>query len=237
LIESIGLMPTVQLKVADLPRQSGLNAQSEDSVGELITKALGQRPDLVAKLANVRSKEYEIRRIHAEYYPKVTLDTHLTETDLQVSVAKSDYFGGTRPTFGAFLTMNVPIFDGFARRHKLDMAEADLHQAENELAGARDSAARDVWKAYTDYRTALKKQDAAEKLVTASKSAFDAVLESYKQGLSTYPEVVSTERNLTTALATRHDTLAAIYTSQAALALSVGDLARPAPPLVRRPRR
>src|SRR5881227_3739910 len=46
LIESIGLLPTVTLKVADLPRQSGLNAQSEDSVGELITKALGQRPDL-----------------------------------------------------------------------------------------------------------------------------------------------------------------------------------------------
>ena len=33
-----------------------------------------------------------------------------------------------------------------------------------------------MWKAYTGYRTALKKQDAAEKLVTASKSAFDAVL-------------------------------------------------------------
>jgi len=237
LFESIGLMPTVTLKVADLPAKSGVDAGTEDSVGELITKALSQRPDLVAKLANARSKEYEIRRIRSEYYPKVTLDAHVSETELQVSVKNSPYFGGADYTLGAFLTMEVPIFDGFARRHKLDMAEADLHQAENELAGARDSAARDVWKAYTDYRTALKKQDAAEKLVTASKSAFDAVLESYKQGLSTYPEVVTTERNLTTALATRHDTLAAIYTSQAALALSVGDLARPAPPLVRRPRR
>src|ERR1700751_5446451 len=174
LIESIGLMPMVQLKVADLPEQSGLDAGTQDSMGESITKALAQRPDLVAKLANVRSKEYEIRKIRAEYYPKVTLDTHFSETDLQVSVAKSDYFGGTRPTFGAFLTMNVPIFDGFARRHKLDMAEADLHLAENELAGARDSAARDVWKAYTGYRTALKKQEAAEKLLIASKSALDA---------------------------------------------------------------
>ena len=237
LIESIGLLPTVTLKVADLPAKSRADAQTEDSVGDLITKALAQRPDLVAKLANVRSKEYEIRKVRAEYYPKVTLDTHFTETDLQVSVAKSDYFGGTRPTFGAFLTMNVPIFDGFARRHKLDMAEADLHQAENELAGARDSAARDVWKAYTGYRTALKKQDAAEKLVAASKSAFDAVLDSYKQGLSTYTEVVTAERNLTAALATSHDTQSAIYTTQAALALSVGDLARPAPPLVRKPRR
>ena len=237
LIESIGLMPTVSLKVADLPETSHLTAQTADSVGELITKALSQRPDLVAKLANVRSKEQEILKVRAEYYPKVTLDAHASETELDVKIANSDFFGGARPTFGAFLTMNVPIFDGFARRHKLDIAEADLHQAENELAGARDSAAREVWKAYTDYRTALRKQDAAEKLLTASKSAFDAVLESYKQGLSTYPEVVSTERNLTAALATSHDTQAAIYTSQAALALSVGDLARPAAPLVRKPRR
>src|SRR5262245_53485627 len=227
LTESIGLLPTVSLKVADLPETSHVNAQGAESVSELMTKALSQRPDLVAKLANVRSKEYEIRKIRAEYYPKVTLDAHFSETDLQVSVAKSDYFGGTRPTFGAFLTMNVPIFDGFARRHKLDIVEADLHQAENELAGARDSAARDVWKAYTGFKTALKKQDAAEKLLTASKSAFDAVLESYKQGLSTYTEVVTAERKFSAALATSHDTQAAIYTTQAALALSVGDLARP----------
>jgi outer membrane protein TolC len=237
LIESIGLLPNVSLKVADLPEKSHLNAQTEESVGDLITKALAQRPDLVAKLANVRSKEYEIRQIRAEYYPKVTLDAHASETELQVSIANSDFFGGARPTFGVSLNAEVPIFDGFARRHKLDMAEADLHQAENELAGARDSAAREVWKTYTDYRTALKKQDAAEKLLTASKSAFDAVLDSYKQGLSTYTEVVTAERNLTAALATSHDTQAAIYTTQAALALSVGDLARPTRPVVKQPRR
>ena len=152
LIESIGLLPTVSLKVADLPEKSHLDTQTADSVGELITKALSQRPDLVAKLANVRAKEQEILRTRAEYYPKVTLDAHGSETELDVSIANSDFFGGARPTFGAFLTMNVPIFDGFARRHKLDIAEADLHQAENELAGARDSAAREVWKAYTDYK-------------------------------------------------------------------------------------
>src|SRR5438105_733284 len=237
LIESIGLLPTVPLKVADLPEKSNVGAAAEGPVDELIAKALSQRPDLVAKLADVHSKEQEIRKIRAEYYPKVTLDAHVSETELDVSIANSDFFGGARPTLGVLLNAEVPIFDGFARRHKLDMAEADMHQAENELAGARDSAAREVWKAYTDYKTALKKQDAAEKLLTASKSAFDAVLDSYKQGLSAYPDVASAERNLTAALATSHDTQAAIYTSQAALALSVGDLARPAPPLVRRPRR
>src|SRR6266513_2521376 len=94
LMESIGLLPTVSLKVADLPEQSHRNRQTADSVGELITKALSQRPDLVAKLANVRAKEQGILKVRAEYYPKVTLDAHVSETELDVSVAKSDYFGG-----------------------------------------------------------------------------------------------------------------------------------------------
>jgi outer membrane protein len=237
LIESLGLLPTVPLKVADLGQSSPVE-HADRSVDELITKALSHRPDLVAKLANVYAKQDEIRRVRAEYYPKILLDAHISETELDVSIAGSKYFGDNQPTWGAFITMNVPIFDGFARRHKMEAAEADLHVAQNELAGARDSAVREVWKAYTDFKTALRKQDSAAKLVTASQNAFDAVLESYKNGLSTYPEIVSAQRNLTSARSVGHDTQSAIFTAATALALSTGDLARPTarplrPPAVR----
>jgi outer membrane protein len=121
----------------------------------------------------------------------------------------------------------VPIFDGFARDRQMDMAKAELRASENELAGARDSAVREVWKAYTDFKTALRKQESAAKLVTASQNAFDAVLESYKNGLSTYPEIVSAQRNLASARSVSHDTQSAIFTAATALALSTGDLARP----------
>src|SRR5229473_1779816 len=232
LVESIGLLPTVPLHVADLGQRS-TSEQTNGSVDELIARALSQRPDLVAKLANVHAKQNEIRRVRAEYYPKVAIDAHATETELDVSIANSPYFGDRRPTYGVFLTASVPIFDGFARRHKMEMAEAELRGAENELAGARDSAVREVWKAYTDFKTALRKQESAAKLVTASQNAFDAVLESYKNGLSTYPELVSAERNLASARSVSHDTQAAIYTAAAALALSTGELARPSTRTVR----
>jgi outer membrane protein TolC len=225
LVESIGLLPTVPLTVADLGQRT--IDQTGHSVDDLIERALSQRPDLVAKLANVHAKEDEIRKVRAEYYPKVLVDAHVSETELDVSIADSPYFGDHKPTYGAFLTVSVPIFDGFARRQKMDMAEAELRGAENELAGARDGAVREVWKAYTDFKTALRKQDSAARLVTASQNAFDAVLESYKNGLSTYPEVVSAQRNLTSARSVRHDTQAAIFTAATALALSTGDLARP----------
>jgi outer membrane protein len=232
LVESIGLLPTVLLHVADLG-QKLTSDQTGRSVDDLIERALSQRPDLVAKLANVRAKQDEIKKVRAEYYPKVAIDAHVSETELDVSIAGSKYFGDNQPTWGAFLTVSVPIFDGFARRHQMEMAEAELHGAEDELAGARDSAVREVWKAYTDFKTALRKQDSATKLVTASQNAFDAVLESYKNGLSTYPEIVSAQRNLTSARSVSHDTQAAIFTGATALALSTGDLARPSNRLLR----
>src|SRR5437868_10099213 len=232
LVESIGVLPTISLHIADLGQRS-TSEQTNGSVDELIARALSQRPDLVAKLANVHAKQNEIRRVRAEYYPKVAIDAHVSMTELDVSIAGSKYFGDNKPTFGAFLTASVPIFDGFARRHKMEMAEAEFHGAENELAGARDSAVREVWKAYTDFKTALRKQDSAAKLGTPSQNAFDAVLESYKNGLSTYPEIVSAQRNLASARSVSHDTQAAIFTAATELALSVGDLARPSTNTVR----
>jgi outer membrane protein len=226
LVESIGILPTVPLKVADLGQGLPLD-QAERSVHQLIATALSQRPDLVAKLADVHAKEEEIRRIRAEYYPKVLVDAHVSETELEVSIADSKFFGDDKPTWGALLTVSVPIFDGFARRYKLDAAAADLRASESELAGARDGAVREVWKAYTDFRTSLRKQDSAARLVTASQNAFDAVLESYRNGLSTYPEILSAQRNLTAARSVSHDTQSAIFTAAAALALSTGELARP----------
>src|SRR3954469_5030540 len=226
LVESIGILPTVPLKVADLGQRS-TSDQPNGSVDELIARALSQRPDLVAKLANLHAKEAEIRRVRAEYYPKVAIDGHVSETALDVSIAGSKNFGDNKPTFGAFLSVGVPIFDGFARRHKMEMAEAEMRSAESELAGARDSAVREVWKAYTDFKTALRKQESAAKLVAASQNAFDAVLESYKQGLSTFPEIVSAQRNLASGRSVTHDTQSAIFTAATALALSTGDLARP----------
>ena len=232
LVESIGLLPTVPLHVADLGQRS-TSEQTHGSVDELIERALSQRPDLVAKLANVRAKQDGIRKVRAEYYPKVAIDAHVSETELDVSIANSPYFGDHRPTYGVFLSASVPIFDGFARDRQMDMAKAELRGAENELAGARDSAVREVWKAYTDFKTALRKQDSAAKLVTASQNAFDAVLESYKNGLSTYPEIVSAQRNLASARSVSHDTQSAIFTTATALALSTGDLARPSTRTVR----
>src|SRR6185295_12625910 len=56
LADSIGLPPTTPIQVADfavLPAPAAL----EDSVDKVIDRALEQRPDLIARVAEVRAKE------------------------------------------------------------------------------------------------------------------------------------------------------------------------------------
>jgi outer membrane protein TolC len=235
LIESLGITQTTRLKVADIANLP-LPPAPDRSVNALIDLALSQRPDLVVKLANVRAKEAEVRRARADFYPKVGLDAHVGRLRLDVSIDGSDFFGDDHTVYGAAIAVEMPIFDGFERRQKLRIAEAELRAAESELANARDSAVSEVWKAFTDFKTALRKQDSAAKLITAADNAYAAVLDSYQNGLSTYVEVVNAQRNATAARSTGSETRAAIFTSAAALALSVGDLARPKPqpPTIRR---
>ena len=181
----------------------------------------------MAKLANVRAARAEVKGAHAAYYPKVSLAANGGFSELDVRAGGSSYFGGNEPVYGVGIAIDLPIFDGFARAKKLRIAESELRAAESELASSRDAVVREVWKAYTDFKTALQKQESATKLLSAAQSAFDASLEAYRQGLGTYVAVVNAQRNLTAAHSEVVDTRSAIFTSETALALSIGDLARP----------
>lgn len=76
LVESLGILPTTHLQVADLADKP-LPVEPERSVDALIDLALSQRPDLVAKLANLHARQAEVRAARAEFFPKVALDAHV----------------------------------------------------------------------------------------------------------------------------------------------------------------
>lgn len=228
LVESLGILPTTQLQVAKASAK--LSQENFDgSLDALIERALSQRPDLVAKLANVRARRAGVQQARAEYYPKVSLGANAGFSELDVSINNSSYFGGNKPVYGVGVSVELPIFDGFARSKRLRIAQSELEAAESELSGSRDAVVSEVWKAYTNFRTALHKEESATRLLSAAQSAFEASLQAYQQGLGTYVDVVNAKRNLDGARSVMVDTRAAIFTGATALALSIGDLARPNP--------
>jgi outer membrane protein TolC len=200
----------------------------------LLDRALSQRTDLLARLAGVKAGEAAVRKARAAFYPKVSLGVDAGWSKLDVSAFDSPYTGNSKPVYSAGLAIELPLFDGFMRRDNLRIADAQLKAAESELTDSRDHAVEEVMKAYNDLKTALRKQGAADVLILAAQTAFDATLESYKNGLGTYVNVEVAQRNLATARTTLVDARSAVYTSKTTLALKVGDLARPAPPATTR---
>lgn len=228
LMQSLGILPTTRILIASVAEKQ-FSKSAGESLDRLIDRALSQRPDLVAKLANYRASQARVKLARSAYYPKVSLEGSAGWEKLDVNAYDSSYTGNSKPAYGIGVAIDLPIFDGFAREKRLHLAESQLREAESELTDSRDQAVSEVWKAYTDLKTALRKQESADKLLTAAQSAFDASLEAYRHGLGTYVDTQNAQRNVTAARSAVVITRSAIYTGSAALALSVGDLAKPAP--------
>jgi outer membrane protein len=186
-------------------------------------RALSQRPDLVVSLAKVRAAEDKIKAIKASYFPKISALANVGYGMERTSLG-SNTFDTSAPTFGAGLALNLQVFDGFLRDRSLQAARAELQASSEQLEQTRDEAVRQVWKSYTDLRTAIRSRAAAAALLKSSQSAYDAVLASYKLGFSTYADIVTNETKLTSARNSVFETLSAIHQAATALVYAMGEL-------------
>lgn len=226
LLESIGIRPGTPIEIANVSEEP-LPPALEESVDQAIDRALAQRPDLVARLADVRAKEAALRKARADYWPKLAARAAVAGNIGQLSVNRSPYGSVDDLIYDAGFRFEWALFEGFERRNKVHLAESQQQEAEDELEHAQDKAVREVWKAYNDTKVALAKQHAAAAFLVAAERAWGATFDSYKNGLAIFPDVREAERNLARARTLDQAARAEVLTRAAAFAFSTGDLARP----------
>ena len=201
-------------------------AALEDSADKVIDQTLERRPDLIAKVAALRGKEAEVRRARAEYFPTLSLVSNVNTIAGRVKVTGGNqptgWFSAAEPSYGAGLAIQWNIFEGGATQRKVELAEAERRAAEAEVTAARDQAIRDVWKAYTDVRLAVRRLDVAAALVDASEKSYGSTLESYRRGLETLTNLLAARRELSRARFVELDTRVQLLNASAALAFSTG---------------
>jgi outer membrane protein TolC len=234
LAESMGIPPTTPLKVVDFAALA-LPPALEDSVERVIDRALDQRPDLIAKVALVREKEAAVRRARADYLPTLSVVADVggqlarSRFDVGGRNGTTDWFNIAELTYGAGLRLEWQLFEGGARKRKLELAEAERRAAEEEVSSARDRAINEVWKAYTDVRVGFRRLDVASALVKASESSYEAVLRSYSLGLGTLVDLLAARRELSRARFQEVDTKLQLLDASVVLAFSTGEPPRHLP--------
>jgi outer membrane protein len=224
LADSLGIPPTALMRVADL---SGLTLPSGlgDSVEQIIDRALARRPDLSSRLATLRAREAEQRRAEAEFWPRFYMSGSVGQAVQRYRVGPPfGRFTMNETEYGAFLNFEWKLFDGFDRNNALREATALRGASEAELSALELKAIREVWKAYSDVKTALRKHEYALALLAASQEAYDSTLESYRSaGLSTVIDLLAAQRDLARARTTDIQTRAELLTAAAALTFAAGD--------------
>ena len=226
LMEAIGLSPSVRIRIVESFAGS-VAIDLETPVTSFVMRALSQRPDLVVSLAKVRAAEDKIKAIKASYFPKINALANVGYGEERGSVGSAISIDTSALTYGASLGFELQVFDGFLRDRSLQAARAELQAANEELERTRDEAVQQVWKSYTDLRTAIRSGAAAAALLKSSQSSYDAVLASYKLGLSTYTDVVTNESKLTSARNSVFETKSSVHQAATGLVYAMGELGNP----------
>ena len=234
LAENIGIPPTTPIQVTDFSALPPA-VQLQESVEKTIDRALEKRPDLIARVAALRASEAEVSRARAAYWPTLSLvgdvGSILGNARVTADGKSTGWFGATQPSYGIGLALEWEIFDGGARRRRVELAESARRAAQDEITATRDRAISDVWKAYTDVKLAFRRLDVTAALVDASQQSYEDSLKSYTVGLGTLTDLLAARRELSRARFVDLDTKVQLLESSAALAFTTGEIsdARVAP--------
>jgi outer membrane protein TolC len=181
-----------QLKIPD---------KLDQSVQDAINIAFRIRPDLHAGEARVRAAHAEVKHAQTSYYPTLTLDGSKGWIRAFGEQQGSPGVYAQTPTYDATLGLKWTVFDGFRRESRVNLARAAERIAVEEVHDHQDEITNQVWNAYTNATTALQQRQAATALLEASSESYSAALESYKEGVRNFLDVLAAENTLAQARA------------------------------------
>jgi outer membrane protein len=200
LAEAITTTPEKPLKVEPLD-QLRIPEKLDQSVEDAISTAFKDRPDLQAGEARVRAAQSEIKHARSAYYPTLTFDG--SKGWIRGFGEQYDSPGVYAKTFtyDATLGLRWTVFDGFRREKSISQAKAEEKSATDEVRERQDEITNQVWNDYANAATALEQRKAATALLSAASESYSAVLESYKDGVRNFLDVLAAEDALAQARA------------------------------------
>ncbi|HXJ85727.1 MAG TPA: TolC family protein [Candidatus Binatia bacterium] len=222
----LGTSPTTAIHIQPL-NELPLPQSFDESVDVAIDRALEQRPDLLQRVADVRSANAKVKEARAAYYPSLSFTASPTAQSFYGMQQQFPWGHTAGLTGGMAFSLNWAIFDGGSRKNKLVQAEANVRLSEAQVNTSRDQIADEVWAAYSNFNTALRQRQAATALLEAATRSYDAALESYNYGLRNFLDVTAAQRTLAQARSTDVLARTQVLSALADLAFRSGDGIQP----------
>jgi outer membrane protein TolC len=140
--------------------------------------------------------EFNVRRYQLTKLPTVSLNSNYNY------IRQSNTFGFGGTWFRSSLigmSVNVPIFGGFAREARIEKAKLELQQAANNIEGLKLSIDREVQEAINNYRSALATLDVQKRNMELAETVYNQTRLKFQQGIGSNTEISTAQSDLSVA--------------------------------------
>jgi outer membrane protein len=228
LASAMGLPPETSFEVEDVHHLPAPTEMAE-TVDKEIDRAFAQRPELMEEIAKIRSAEGRMKQARSAFVPRVGFsgDGGLARAYGQQDLFPGHYAQGEVWTVG--MQAKWTLFDGGRREHEVAEARAEKRAAEAGIDAARDKVGNEVWAAYANMKTALRQQQAAAALLSASEQSYESARESYGYGIRSQIDVILAQKALAQARSEEILARSQLLLQVANLAFRTGDMIQQQP--------
>ena len=219
----LGASPTGMFRVQDVSG-APIPAATGESIEAVVERAIGQRPDLQAQMALTRSADAEIKKARSAFYPAVSFSGDWGHSN---GLGQQKNFGPSATSaiypYQAQIQTTWSVFDGGARRNALALARSQSLEAQAEVTLSRNEIENEVWRSYTNLKTAQQQREAANALLEAAQQSYAAATEAFQAGVRTFIDVTTAQRSLARARTAQATARVQLLSSFADLAFRAGD--------------
>lgn len=187
----------------------------QGDINALIDEARQRRPDLQAASAQVRAAEANVDATRAAGRPTISLNASSGQTSIA---------GVTSNNALASITLNVPLFAGFAPTYRVRAAEAQRDARTAQTDQLRLQVALDVWTAFQRLTTATQSLRSTADLLDSAEQSARVALGRYRAGVGSILDVLNAQSALASARQQRIQSIFNWNISRASLAQAVGSL-------------
>jgi outer membrane protein TolC len=189
--------------------------ETKESLTDLLARAKGTRPDLIAAEAQAQSARANAVATARAALPTVTV-TATNGTTIY------DQNRPTTTTNSLLFTLNIPLFRGFGDTYAIRQAQAKASQAEAARDILYQQTELDVWQSYYEVQTAADGIKSTAVQVRAAQQTSEATLARYKAGFGSLLDLITAQVDESNARVQRIQSFLDWFTAVARLYYSVG---------------
>jgi outer membrane protein len=185
-------------------------------IDESMKKAMETRPEILAAQQRVQAKHDQIGSVHSEIMPKLKAEAGYGFRDNDFDPPDKDWWVG--------VTLNIPLWDGGVRSHKIAKSKIDANRESQQLEQTKLSVQQEVWSAYSLWIEAFQALQTSGVMKSEASESLGLVNARYEEGAGTINDLLDAELSLNQSETQMNNARYRVHMAYAAFLRSSGQL-------------